>query len=137
MNLIKASLPNHTESIPAWLFPSTYRTNQGDLSFVKSNERDFLVSELSVDGLNSIYQHLWLAGLPMPPRPLHYQMVLQREVIICERMDMHLVWGNGRIFLKPIPRFLLSSAFWNTYLRCKEGCKCTQNQSKSSVAGIM
>lgn len=55
----------------------------------------------------------------MPPRPLHYQLVLDREIFVTERMDMHLVWTKGRIFLKPIPRFLLEPRFWSDYLSCK------------------
>lgn len=90
VNLLKASLTDSIEPSPETLFPSTYRTNQGDLALVRSNEEDFLASELSVDRLNDIYEHLWLAGLPMPPRPLNYQIVLQREITICEKMDMHL-----------------------------------------------
>ena len=30
-------------------------------------------------------------------------------------MDMHLVWTTGRLFLKPIPRFLLEPRFWPEY----------------------
>lgn len=110
------------------LFPSTYRTELGELLLVKDNENGFLVGELSVPKLDSLYDHLWLAGLPVPPRPLHYQLVLQREIVVCEKMDVHLVWGNGRIHIKPIPLFLLSPAFWETSLQCAEGCDCSRSQ---------
>lgn len=133
VGLLKSPPTDNIEPRPETLFPSTYRTGQGDLALVKSNEGDFLASELSVNRLNDIYGHLWLAGLPMPPRPLHYQIVLQREITICEKMHMHLVWGDRRIFLKPIPRFLLSSAFWKIHLECAQGCTCTHGQSKGSV----
>lgn len=106
------------------LFPSTYRTELVELQLVKDNENGFLDVELSVPKLDGIYDHLWLAGLPVPPRPLHYQLVLQREIVICEKMDMHLVWGHGRIYIKPIPLFLLSPAFWATNLQCAEDCDC-------------
>ncbi|KAH8768403.1 hypothetical protein F5883DRAFT_554515 [Diaporthe sp. PMI_573] len=56
----------------------------------------------------------------MPPRPLHYQLVVGREVFVTEQMDMHLVWTTGRIFLKPIPRFLLEPRFWTEYLSADE-----------------
>ena len=80
------------------------------------------------EALDSSVRHLH--ELPMPPRPLHYQIVLQREITICKKMDMHLTWGNGRIFLKPIPRFLLSPAIWETHLECAQDCECGQEQSK-------
>ncbi|KAL4942951.1 hypothetical protein BDV06DRAFT_221709 [Aspergillus oleicola] len=116
------------------LFPSTYRTPQGNLHLVESNISDFLASELNVTKLDSIYNHLWLAGLPVPPRPLHYQVVLGREIVVCERMDMHLVWGKGRMYLKPIPRFLLSPGFWGEYLSCVEGCVCFRTVGRGQCA---
>jgi hypothetical protein len=61
----------------------------------------------------------------MPPRPLHYQLLLGRDVFVAEQMDMHLVWTMGRIFLKPIPRFLLTKLFWIRHLRCDDGCRCS------------
>ncbi|OJJ06528.1 hypothetical protein ASPVEDRAFT_87828 [Aspergillus versicolor CBS 583.65] len=92
-------------------------------------ENGFLDAELSVAKLDSIYDYLWLAGLPVPPQPLHYQLVLQREIVICEKMDMHLVCDHGRIFIKPIPLFLLSPAFWETSLQCAEGCDCFHSEN--------
>jgi len=36
---------------------------------------------------------------------------------------MHLVWTTGRIFLKPIPRFLLEPRFWSRYFSCEQVCR--------------
>lgn len=58
----------------------------------------------------------------MPPRPLHYQRLLGRDIIITEQMDVHLVWTPGRIFWKPIPRYLLEPRFGSDYLSCRPGC---------------
>ena len=63
----------------------------------------------------------------MPPRALHYQLLLSREILITEQMDMHLVWTTGRIFLKPIPRFLLEPRFWTGYLCCEWTCGCSMD----------
>ncbi|KAJ5767602.1 hypothetical protein N7533_000185 [Penicillium manginii] len=75
-------------------------------------------SELDLKRLHEISPWLWIAGRPVPPRPLHHQLVLSRDIFITERMDMHLVWTIGRIFIKPIPRFLLSPDIWVEYLSC-------------------
>lgn len=40
---------------------------------------------------------------------------------------MHLVWTTGRMFLKPIPRFLLEPQFWTNYLSCTRGCHCPKS----------
>lgn len=43
-------------------------------------------------------------------------------------MDMHLVWTTGRIFLKPIPRFLLEPKFWTEYLTGVQSCSCFEDK---------
>ncbi|KAL7945778.1 hypothetical protein V8C42DRAFT_352777 [Trichoderma barbatum] len=85
------------------------------------NVPHFLASELSLKGLESMLKHLWLAGAKRPPAQLHYHAALGREITVTDRIDLHLMWNaNGRIFIKPIPRFLLSSKFWADYLSGSE-----------------
>ena len=45
--------------------------------------------------------------------PLHHQAVRGRTIILTERPQLHLVWYYDRIFIKPIPGYLLSWAFWS------------------------
>lgn len=79
-------------------------------------ESRFVEQEFELDRIHDIMQHLWMVGRPVPPRPLHHQLLLRRQIVITERMDMHLVWGQGHIYLKPIPRFLFLPGFWETHL---------------------
>lgn len=44
--------------------------------------------------------------------PLHHQAVRGRKIIVTENPQLHLVWYYDRIYIKPIPRYLLSYAFW-------------------------
>ncbi|KAF6782732.1 hypothetical protein CPLU01_15792 [Colletotrichum plurivorum] len=81
---------------------------------------DWVGEEVDLDRLADIHEWLWIVGRPMPPRPLHQQRLLNREIMITEKMDMHLVWTTGRIFVKPLPRFLLSRRFWARFLCCQE-----------------
>ncbi|KAK5444167.1 hypothetical protein LTS15_010520 [Exophiala xenobiotica] len=122
--LLASSPPQKPEPPLASLCPVVYRTTTGDLALATPDDEEFLSSELSVKRLDDVYRHLWFAGLPIPPRPLHHQLVLQREIVITEKMDMHLVWDSRRIFLKPIPRYLLSCAFWKAHLHCQNTCGC-------------
>ena len=39
-----------------------------------------------------------------------------RETVVTEQMDLHLVWYSKRIYIKPIPRFLLDPQFWEEHL---------------------
>ncbi|KAK3362504.1 hypothetical protein B0T25DRAFT_7757 [Lasiosphaeria hispida] len=45
--------------------------------------------------------------------PLHHQKSHAREVIVDENPGLHLVWYYERIFIKPIPAYFYSQAFWN------------------------
>ena len=80
--------------------------------------------ELNLERLHSIMKWMWIVGRPMPPRALHYQLLLSRDILLTEQMDMHLVWTTGRIFLKPIPRFLLEPKIWRSTLSSPEPCSC-------------
>ncbi|KAL2104706.1 hypothetical protein VUR80DRAFT_9817 [Thermomyces stellatus] len=48
--------------------------------------------------------------------PLHHQAAHARQIIVDENPGLHLLWYYDRIFVKPIPAYFLSAAFW-TYLR--------------------
>jgi hypothetical protein len=73
---------------------------------------DFYKDDLNISRLNDIHDWLWLAGRPEPARPLHRQKMLRREIVIVEQADLHLVWDGSRIFIKPLPRYLLFPDFW-------------------------
>jgi hypothetical protein len=45
--------------------------------------------------------------------PLHHQVAHAREIIVDEYPGLHLVWYYGRIFIKPIPTYFYSPAFWD------------------------
>ncbi|KAK3325842.1 hypothetical protein B0H66DRAFT_140831 [Apodospora peruviana] len=99
------------------LLPASRRTNQEDLVRPSLNVGS-LFDELCTKRMDDVIKYLWMVGRPMPPRPLHYQRLLSRDVFITERMDMHLVWTEGRIFIKPVPRLLLEPRFWTDVLTC-------------------
>lgn len=110
--------------------PASYRTgpDEADLTPARPDDVIYLEKELGLGRLSGLSTKLWIAGRPLPPRPLHYQRLLGREIVIAERMDLHLVWSTGRIYIKPIPRFLLEPNFWSRYLLCY-GHNCTETTS--------
>jgi hypothetical protein len=61
---------------------------------------------------------LWLIAVHGAPRSLYYQKFLRREIVIAEELDLHLVWAKSRIFIKPLPDFLLNYDFWETNISC-------------------
>ncbi|KAG8159614.1 hypothetical protein KVR01_010251 [Diaporthe batatas] len=114
------------------LLPASYRGKAGDgpirLYIPSGRDSVFLKQELDVQRLRSVFHWLWIAGRPMPPRPLHYQLMLGRDIVITEDMNMHLVWTAGRIFLKPVPRYLLEPAFWGECLSCPRDYPCLDDR---------
>ncbi|KAF4549768.1 Hypothetical protein D9617_20g028240 [Elsinoe fawcettii] len=73
----------------------------------------FLSHELTTPKLDRVHEHLWLAGLTRPARPLHRQILLRREITVTEDPNEHLVWKENQIFIKPLPEYLLQDDFWH------------------------
>ncbi|CAJ0554940.1 Ff.00g134530.m01.CDS01 [Fusarium sp. VM40] len=106
------------------LFPASFRAESLDLVTSAHNYHNLIREELDIRRLNNIQRWLWVAGSTVPPRPLHIHLVMGREVIIHESMDMHLVWTTGKIFIKPLPLFLLDPTVWKEFLCCQDPCTC-------------
>ncbi|KAM0798677.1 hypothetical protein BDR22DRAFT_881600 [Usnea florida] len=108
------------------LLPASYRTGEDGSDVVAASLDDTacIKKELNLERLHSIMKWMWVVGRPMPPRALHYQLLLSRDIFLTERMDMHLVWTTDRIFLKPIPRFLLEPKIWRAKSHSKSVNKC-------------
>jgi hypothetical protein len=78
----------------------------------------YLESELVTRDLDKLAPHLWLVATQDSSHvsSLTHQIVRGREIIVTENPKLHLVWVYNRVFIKPIPQYLLSHAFWNFYL---------------------
>lgn len=78
----------------------------------------FLEDDLISPELELMAPYLWLMSKPDSHNvsPLHRQRVKGRRIVISEDPKLHLVWYYDKIFLKPLPQYLLSYQFWETYL---------------------
>lgn len=76
--------------------------------------KTFLATEFWADDLEVIAPYLWLLSTQSSKNvnPLWRQRVKGREIVITENPRLHLVWIHDRIFIKPLPRYLLSADFW-------------------------
>lgn len=104
--------------------PAVYHDKSGKLQEINFEEdksrANYLHRELDFSRLDGMHPHLWLAGRSwVGARALHRQVLIGRVIIISEQADLHLVWQDSRIYLKPMPEFLLNSEFWDKYL-CKD-----------------
>lgn len=93
-----------------------YRCREMPPIIPEKDMENFLVTELRTLQLDKLYDHLWLAGLPLPARPLQRQRMMGREIYLTERPDEHLVWHRTKLLLKPLPDFLLCHVFWAKHL---------------------
>jgi hypothetical protein len=98
------------------------------------NHRHFLETELSLTALDKALKHLWFAGSRRYATQLHLQVVMGRTIVVADPMHLHLLWDNdGRIFVKPVPRFLLDRGFWRRHLKCPDGCECMKGGGEGSL----
>jgi hypothetical protein len=83
--------------------------------------KQFFEKEFVARDLETIAPHLWVMSTQSSANinPLHRQRVKRREIIVTEEPRLHLVWLHDRIFLKPLPRYILSYAFWEIFLTQK------------------
>jgi succinate dehydrogenase/fumarate reductase cytochrome b subunit len=76
----------------------------------------FISKDLNVDRLNGIHGRMWMCGRPMNARALHRQVMNNRKIVQTEQADLHLLYYNDVLLLKPLPAYLLCPAAWNEYL---------------------
>ncbi|KAF3059940.1 hypothetical protein GL218_04709 [Daldinia childiae] len=118
-------------------FPASFRDTKGKIHIL-NDPTAFLSKELSLQKLEVFSKYFWAIGSKRPAAPLNYQIYSRREIIPCERLDLHLVWTNdGRIFIKPLPRFLLSLEVWDEYLNCNVDCKCQRGPAKLDTSNAL
>ncbi len=105
--------------------PDTLRPVQDHLPGhpgVRLDEREelfnFLETEFRSPDLEQLAPRLWWMSKQDSANisPLHRQKIKKRNLVITEDPKLHLVWIHDRIFLKPLPEYLLSYEFWQQYL---------------------
>lgn len=78
----------------------------------------YLESELVTRDFDKLAPYLWLVAKSDASHisSLTHQVVRGRQIIVTEKPELHLIWIYDRVFIKPIPKYLLSHAFWEFYL---------------------
>ncbi|KAF7538747.1 hypothetical protein G7054_g2677 [Neopestalotiopsis clavispora] len=78
----------------------------------------YLKEELLTEDLNKLAPHIWLMATQKSGSisSLTEQLARGRKIVISHKPGLHLVWVKNRVFLKPLPEYLLSDAFWQYYL---------------------
>ncbi|KAF4538082.1 uncharacterized protein LTHEOB_11030 [Lasiodiplodia theobromae] len=95
-----------------------------------------LERELYSADLEKLAPHLWMMSTQSSANisPLHRQKVKNRRIIITEDPRLHLVWVDDKIFIKPLPPYLLSHAFWAEILQPCSGPTTTTTTTTSNAS---
>ncbi|RGP70229.1 subtilisinlike serine protease [Fusarium sporotrichioides] len=88
------------------------------MQLTDANIGERLRAEFLTEDLDKMAPHLWLMSTQSSSNisPLTEQITRGRRLIVTENPGLHLVWIHDRVFLKPLPEYLLSYAFWEYYL---------------------
>jgi hypothetical protein len=106
----------------------------------RTRTKQFLYNDLWSGDLKRIAPRLWIMTTMLSANinPLHRQRVKGRKIIVTEEARLHLVWIHDRIFIKPIPRYLLSYGFWEAYLDQRlESLNDEQSNFRKAAAGFL
>jgi hypothetical protein len=77
------------------------------------NERIRLQKALHSAVLESMHKQLWYAGRKGNVSPLHHQKVVRRDIILTERVQLHLIWFERTIYIKRLDDELLDWEFFS------------------------
>ena len=101
--------------------------------------RDFLYRELWAVDLERMAPHLWIMSTQSSSNvaPLHQQKVKGRQIIVTEDPRLHLVWIYDRVFIKPLPRYLLSYTFWSEHLSNEKSSLWGSNEEKHKTCTMI
>ncbi|KAK0703407.1 hypothetical protein B0T26DRAFT_731201 [Lasiosphaeria miniovina] len=111
----------------------THVPGDPSISLLPDNVYNYLSHHLETVLLDELYEKLWIVAKKSSRNidPLHTQKVKGRSIVPTEDPRLHLTWHPDRIYIKPIPVFLLNYEFWTTYLQ-----PSTQNSSSGFDSSI-
>jgi hypothetical protein len=96
--------------------PTIFRDSDNNVFQVRDDVTGYLKRDFDVSRLNNIHNVLWMAGRPLNARPLHRQIMMDLRILRTEQADLHILRVSDRIFVKPLPAYILSYTFWEKYL---------------------
>ena len=112
---------------------------QPDLDFAdETSTTQFLERDLLCRELDTIANRLWTLSTPWSGNvnPLHKQKILGREICVTEEPRLHLLWIGNKIFIKPLPAYLLSAVFWQKIL-LEPGVRKNRAHVSASALGLL
>lgn len=126
-----------TESELRRMLPASFRNGPAWVGIPYNRVQHFLKGDLNIEQLAEASTYFPILGKAKPPQALHHQQALGLEILVTEKMDTHLLWTKGKIFIKPFPKYLLDPQFWSEQLDCPEGCSYGPEFQMLRAAGLV
>lgn len=101
---------------------------------------NFIKKDICAPTLEALSPRLWWMSKQSSAHiwPLHYQAIKLRSIVVSENPELHLVWYYDRIFIKPLPKYLSSLDFWDTYLKSQPPLSGPEHKIiKRSALGLL
>ncbi len=70
------------------------------------------LKDLDTPLMNKLGDKLWNVSPTPEVPPLTHHQVLDRRIQVTEDPSVHLLWTEGIIYIKPLPAYMTSFAFW-------------------------
>lgn len=99
----------------------------------------FLHRQLISSDLEKIAPKLWWMSKQDSASisPLHRQLVKKRKIVVTEDPKLHLTWLYDRVFIKPLPAYLLSYDFWIMHLAAEPKSNTQQQLLRRAALGYL
>jgi hypothetical protein len=88
------------------------------------------LKDLDTPDLNRLGEKLWWVGPTPDIVSLCQYAVLERRVQITEDPSVHLLWVEGIVYVKPLPAYLTSFAFWEFLMESARGATDLDEQTR-------
>jgi hypothetical protein len=75
-------------------------------------DEEFLKDDLSVKRIEDIAPHLWMVGRPSTPVEPTANSQTRNRFVATTDASLHLVWTYQTLYVKALPRYLVSMAFF-------------------------
>jgi len=98
--------------------PIDYLPGFPNIPLNRTKISEFIQKELGTPILDELYPRLWFVARKSSSNidPLHRQATKGRKIFITEDSQLHLTWQDDRIYIKPVPLWLLNYQVWLRYL---------------------
>jgi len=105
------------------VLPATFRVDKRKFKKPSDDLDSFLEYDLSVQHLDNLGKGLWFAAYPGdldPPRALSTLLSEEIQIRTTRNVEWHLVYTTEKIWIKALPRYVLSASFYDCYLSPSE-----------------